>query len=241
MDFVQPIAEFPAAGRLAPAHKVLQRFVRPRPVFALHTVDSPQRAGLEAYIAEQFDAAYHARITGYLPLLLSMQCQGRYSAVAGLRPATDGPLFIERYLDRPIEAELAARSDTPVARRDIFEVGNLVATHRGVSQLFFAILAAVAHRAEVRWAVFSATDKVARIIRKMNFIAYPLAKSDPARLGDEAGQWGRYYDTGPVVLAVDVEATVARLRESLLADAAMSLFGRTIRDLARRLRTANSR
>ncbi len=241
MDLAQPIAGIPGAGRMDVAHRALQRLVRPKPIFSLHGVASPERRELEAYITTRFDEIYQAQITGYMPKLLSMRCNGRYSAVAGLRSAADAPLFVEGYLDQPIEAGLATYSDIPVARRDIIEVGNLVATHRGASQLFFTILVAVAQKAGIRWAVFSATNRVARIIRKMNFVCHLLARSDPARLGNDVSLWGRYYDSEPVVLAVDVEATVARLRESLLADAAMGLFGKVVSELARGLRPANDR
>lgn len=236
MDLVQPIAEIPVAGGLGAARKALQRLVRPKPIFSIHGVSSPERSELEAYIARQFDEIYHAQITGYMPKLLSMRCNGQCSAVAGLRSAADASLFIERYLDQPIEVELAACSDVPTVRRNIIEVGNLVATHRGASQLFFTVLVAVAKAADIQWAVFSATNRVARILRKMNFVCHLLARSDPARLGSDVSLWGRYYDSDPVVLAVDIEATVARLRESLLADAAMRLFGRVVSELARALR-----
>lgn len=241
MDLVQPNAANPVAGRPGVVRKALQRLIRPEPIFSIHGVVSSERSELEAYIARQFDEIYHARITQFMPQLLSMRCSGQYSAVAGLCSAADGPLFIEHYLDLPIEAELAKYSDIPTARRDIIEVGHLVATHRGASQLFFTILVSIAQRAGIRWAVFSATDRVARIIRKMNFVCHQLARSDPARLGNDVSSWGQYYDSKPVVLAVDVDATYAQLCDSLLADAAIGLFGKVVTELAWSLHTVNDR
>ena len=236
MELVQPVAITVTAGRLPTANKALKRLVKPKPIFELHGIGSLDRTRLESYIAREFDDVYDAHITGYLPELFSMQCHGRYSAVGGLRPATDGQLFLEQYLDCPVEDAIGNRFDTPVSRHEIIEVGNLVATHRGATQLFFMMLAAIGLQAGFRWAVFSATDKVARIIHKLNFVVLPLADADPEKLGGGAIAWGRYYETRPVVLAGDIRATVSRLRQSLLADAAMTLFGPTISKLATRLR-----
>jgi len=83
--------------------KALGRLLCSAPAFELHGPDAPDRTALEAYIAAQFALVYDARVSEYLPLLLSMQCQNRYSAVAGLRRASTGRLFVEQYLDEPIE------------------------------------------------------------------------------------------------------------------------------------------
>jgi hypothetical protein len=79
---------------LPTARNALNRLLRPKPVFALHHVHSPQRRALETYIGQQFESAYSATITEFLPQLFSMQCQGRFSAVAGIRAALDGDLFV---------------------------------------------------------------------------------------------------------------------------------------------------
>lgn len=218
--------------RLPAVGKALNRLLTPQPIFSLHEIDSPQRAELEAYIARRFGRAYGATIDEYLPQLFSMQCQGRYSAVAGIRMAVKGELFVERYLDAPIEQVLSGLSQTLILRHHVVEIGNLVATHRGASLLFFILHAAMLHEAGFRWAVFSATDRVATIIDKLNFATVNLGMADPARLGEDVKAWGRYYDTRPTVLATDIVATVARFRQSPLPAAVLRFFSSTITELA---------
>jgi len=214
----------------------LSRLLRPKPVFALHSPYSPERRALETYVAEQFQRAYGATITGFLPALFSMQCQGRFSAVAGIRPALDDDLFVEKYLDEPVELALGGLAPTAVSRSDIVEIGNLVSTHRGASQVFFTLHAAILHEAGFKWAVFAATDQVEKIIRKLNFVTFSLGTADPARLGEDAARWGRYYETKPTVLAAEVSATVERLRQSPLSAAVITFFGDTIAELGRSIR-----
>lgn len=218
--------------RLPAVGTALNRLLTPKPIFSLHDVDSPQRAELEAYITRQFGCAYGATITEYLPQLFSMRCQGRVSAVAGIRVAAKGELFVERYLDDPVEQVLNRFSQTFVVRQNVVEIGNLVATHRGVSQLFLILHATVLYEAGIKWAVFSATDGVAAIIDKLNFVTVNLGLADPECLGEDADQWGRYYDTRPTVLAADIVATVAGFRQSPLPAAVIRIFGGTITELA---------
>ena len=222
--------------RLPSAKNALNRLLRPKPFFALHNIHSPQRRALETYVAQQFDCAYGATITEFLPELVSMQCQGRFSAVAGIRPALDGDLFVEKYLDEPLERTLGRLSSTSVSRSDIVEIGNLVSTHRGACQLFFMLHATVLCEAGFKWAVFAATDQVEKIINKLNFVTFDLGAADPARLGEDAARWGRYYDTGPAVRAADLAATVSQFRQSPLSAAAITFFSDTIAELARSIR-----
>ena len=222
--------------RLPSAKNALNRLLRPKPFFALHNIHSPQRRALETYVAQQFDCAYGATITEFLPELVSMQCQGRFSAVAGIRPALDGDLFIEQYLDEPVERELSRLLQTVVSRSDIVEIGNLVSTHRGACQLFFTLHATVLHEAGFKWATFAATDQVQKIVDKLNFVTVDLGVADPACLGEDVTRWGQYYDTSPTVRAADLAATVARFRQSPLTAAVITLFSDTIAELARSIK-----
>jgi hypothetical protein len=215
--------------------RVLARLLSPKPLFTLHTPYSNDRAAVEGYISSQFAEHYDAQLTEFMPQLISMQCQGRFSAAAGIRPALEGPLFAEQYVNRPAEQILSERLQTPVARSEIIEAGNLAATRPGTSQLFLALTTAVMRRAGFRWGIFTATDQVEKIVRKMNFSVTTLGPADPSRLGPDAACWGRYYETNPCVLIIDIADTEKRLHQSLLSDAALTLFDNTIEDLANRL------
>jgi len=232
MDSSVAILRQSAARQVPAARRALNRLLRLKPSFALHPIHSPQRPQLEAYIQHQFAQAYGARVTEFLPTLSSMQCQGRISAVAGIRVAYGRDLFVERYLDQPVEQILSHPGPTRVARSDIVEIGNLAATHRGATLLFFVFQAAMLYEAGFKWAVYTATEKAARIADRFTAATLDLGPADPARLGGEAACWGRYYDDLPAVHAVNIASVVASLRQSPLPAAAMAMFSDTIGELA---------
>lgn len=74
--------------------------------FTLHSVTSGRRKQLESYVAEQYNRSYGARITHFMPLLLSMSRAGQLEVVVGVRSAYDDALFLEHYLDKPVEQEM---------------------------------------------------------------------------------------------------------------------------------------
>jgi hypothetical protein len=237
MDASTTLCLQPAGLDIPAAKKALNRLLRLKPDFSLNSAYSPQRPALEAYIGQQFESTYGATVTGFLPTLSSMHCQGRISAVAGIRAARENNLFVERYLDESIETILSRLSQTSVNRSDIVEIGNLSATHRGATLLFFVVQIAMLHEAGIKWDVFAATDQVENILSKLNFVSLDLGPADPTRLGDDAGSWGSYYETQPTILATDITATMANLRQTPLTAAVLLLFKDTITELARTMRT----
>ena len=67
----------------------------------------PGRAGIEAFIAQAFLATYGARISHFCDVLIGC-CgdDGAWSAALGYSLAQTGPLFLEHYLDAPLEVAI---------------------------------------------------------------------------------------------------------------------------------------
>jgi hypothetical protein len=64
----------------------------------------PRRACLERFIADVYLRRYGARISHFAEQLIAIQDEaGNWLAAAGYTPATDTPLFVEQYLDVPVE------------------------------------------------------------------------------------------------------------------------------------------
>ena len=92
------------------------------------THDEPGRERLEQFVAETFAQAHGATVHAFMPSMLGLEDGGgRLRCVLGLRGAESGELFLERYLDRPIEESIAqaAGLDSAIPRGTIVEVGNL--------------------------------------------------------------------------------------------------------------------
>lgn len=181
--------------------------------FRLNDGTGAERTRVEDYIAAQFHQFYGARIRHFMPWLLSYGKGSEMHGVLGLRRASHEPLFLEQYLDEPVEAQLGAVAGTPVARTDIVEIGNLVATARGGSRLLFLMLAELFAAVDLTWAIFTATPEVHHLLQKLTDNQHFLCYADGARLGPELADWGSYYATRPAVIAINVKAERERLLE----------------------------
>lgn len=175
---------------------------RNRGMTVRHTVvGSPHRARAEAFISDIFRRHYEAELSSFAPNLMLLEKEDRIAAVAGWRCAGTEKLFLENYLDVPIETAVSRLAGKPVDRRRIVEVGNLAAEVRGGSVEVILTLAAHLDRLGFEWVVFTATSELIGIFRRLGLPPLALAPADPERLGDAVRQWGSYYATHPVVVA----------------------------------------
>jgi hypothetical protein len=168
------------------------------PVHCAH----PARATFEHFIAARFGRAYGAHVTHFLPHLLGVRDGlARWQAAAGYAAAGVQALFLEQYLDGPIEFTLAATLGRPVARAGIVEVGNLAAISAGMARALIPLLARHLHRLGYRWVAFTATRALRNTFYRLGLRPLRLTRADPARLADGGSSWGTYYDHDPVVMA----------------------------------------
>jgi hypothetical protein len=179
--------------------------------------DQPDRARVESYIARRFARCHGARVATFMPRLLAATCGDRLGAALGLRPAATAPLFLETYLDAPVQMALADILGQPVQRARLVEVGNLAASNRHAGQLLVALLIAALRGAGFRWLVFTATRPVRERVAALGLPLHALAAADPARLGAARGVWGRYYDADPWVMAGDLALGVRLMHATPLA------------------------
>lgn len=155
-------------------------------------------------MAERFEHSHQARVKSFLPTLVGLEDRhGQLRCALGYRSAAQERLFLEQYLDLPIEQAIqSSGSRSAAVRRDeIVEVGNLAG--RGcraavylVSQIPRYLLAR-----GFRWIAFTSTDRVREILQGFNAPVLDLGPADPARLDGGAADWGRYYEAHPRVLA----------------------------------------
>lgn len=193
----------------------IQRLQRPAkieramPQLQCYTPQTPHRETVESYIANTFRHEYDARIDHFLPVLLTLETNGVIDAALGIRCAERGELFVEHYLDQSLAAELARRG---FAHNAVIEIGNLVATRKGSSQLLFMLLAELLHLLQRDTGVFTATPQVMQLLGKLGCELTTLCIADGRRLGAQLPQWGSYYASVPQVIAADVATTNANLK-----------------------------
>lgn len=179
---------------------------------SLHAAGTPGRDEVEAFVHEVYGRRYGARVPAFAPMLAGLRDDdGTLVAAAGWRPAGDGTLYLERYLDAPVEQVLARQVGTPPSRSAIFEVGHLAATRSGEGRRLIHALGPVLARAGCGWVVSTLTESLRQLFVRLGVTPLALGVADPAMLGDEAQAWGRYYDHQPVVLAGHLPAALRRL------------------------------
>jgi len=211
---------------------MLRKLLRFNPQFNLHRSGSPDRLDVEHYIADVFAQAYGAEVTSFAPFLMSMHCAGNISAAAGIRPANSAPLFLEQYLDNPVEQVLSSGYGKNIARNEIFELGNLAALRPGVCQLIYLIMAGVMARTGLNYAVFAGTKQVAKGVSKLGFCMETIVAADPARLGSAAANWGSYYNNAPHVMVLDLSKSMDVLNGLPLPSILLSIYESQIAGLA---------
>jgi len=178
----------------------------------LHRRGGSRRCQAESYISEQFHSVHAARVTHFLPTLLSVGDGNGFCSAAGLALASEGQLFSEVYLEGPAQRVISAMRGEPVSRDDIVEIGNLVSTCSGSSLFLFVILAELIARLGYRYAMFTATPEVERLLARLGFRAEPLVVADSNRLPDKGAQWGHYYERRPRVVYGVIQDAIAVAR-----------------------------
>lgn len=166
----------------------------------LMNVVHPERAGAEDFVRETFARSYGAHLSAFYPLLLGIRRQTReYAAVAGVRPAGGQSLFLEHYLDAPIERILG------VERTRIVEIGNLSPAGAGQARWLICMISAFLTGAGFFQVVFTAVPKLSNAFRRMGLPLRKLGEASADRLpAGVADDWGTYYESRPAVFSGDL-------------------------------------
>lgn len=165
----------------------------------LKPVGAGRQTEVKQFIRERYAEAYDAHVTHFGTELLVAGAP-RIEAAVAYTAADVGELFLEQYLDAPVEQCLRRAAHVPVARHQIVEVGNLAACAPGAARIVIAQLIRVLHAEGFVWVTFTATRELANSFRRLGLALHELAPADPARLRDGVSAWGRYYDHHPKVM-----------------------------------------
>ena len=166
-----------------------------------HDANDPQRGELELFVQRAFASRHSARVCSFMPTLLALRNdQGDICSVAGFRSAADQPLFLERYLDEPIEHAIASATRRDVSRSQIVEVGNLAGMNcRSAMRLVLQLPRVLLDRGQ-RWIVFTATDTVRHLLANYRAPLIDIAPAHASRVQGLGDDWGRYYETDPRIM-----------------------------------------
>ncbi|MBL4819732.1 MAG: thermostable hemolysin [Gammaproteobacteria bacterium] len=204
--------------------------------FSLNIPTSHRRVELEQFISDRFSATYGAAIVEFCPLLLSRTDNGHLSSVAGLRPGTVVPLFLEQYLDLSLEDAISGISGSDVSRNEVMEIGNLASNRRIDNKLIFIVLTAVLAKTGYKWVVFTATDQVRLMLRRLQFEPATLCEASATKLLNRNQSWGSYYKSQPRVQAGNVSEAIKLLENNPYTSAQIEKHSEIIGGLVAELR-----
>ncbi|WEK58389.1 MAG: thermostable hemolysin [Candidatus Brevundimonas phytovorans] len=173
-----------------------------------------ERRRVERFIEAAYAEAYGSRILTHYPTLMSVQDEtGALYAAVGFRCAAEDSLFLEHYLEAPVETVLGQAIGAAVPRAEVVEIGSLASSGQGATVFLFAALARHLQHEGRTFAVAVATSELRRIFHKAGLGTLQIARADPDRLADGGGSWGAYYQTDPIVLAGSIKAATAPLHD----------------------------
>ena len=171
--------------------------------FRLETCEAnaSRRAEVERFIRERFRRTHGAVIRTFMPtLLLLTHADGTLAGVAGCRSAAQGPLFLERYLDRPIEDVIARYEGVRVTRSQVVEAGNFACADAHTAREFMSLMPRYLIERRHTWIAFTATVPVRRILRSLGASCTELARAYDACVRGGNDRWGSYYAHDPRVM-----------------------------------------
>jgi len=177
--------------------------------------DHPERAQVIEYIKQTFHRVYAAEPNSFMPHFIRVRDHKRnYKAIIGYRDAECQRLFLEVYLDEPVEAAISRYVGEQVARASIVEVGNLAEAEAGDARIAIIAATAFLYAAGYRWVVFTGVSRLRNAFRRLGLEPKELVEADGSRLSDdERRSWGSYYSGQPIVCFGDIRLGHDNLQE----------------------------
>jgi hypothetical protein len=168
-------------------------------------IEAPEnRRHAEAFIRRQFRREHNARLSHFARHLVALtDAEHQIQACVGFQGAHEAPLFLEQYLDQPIETVIGQLHGSSVPRQAILEVGNLASRYSGCTRRIILSLGHYFLQQGYQWLVITATPQVLNTFSRLGvgLELTPLAPALRERLGQHGDDWGDYYEHQPVVVA----------------------------------------
>jgi len=181
---------------------------------AIHS-NSPEYGQVTTFVHEVFKRTYGANVRSFMSDFVRVRDRhGVMKAVMGYRSAESGPLYLENYLDEPIEVMVSRYMGIPVKRSEIVEVGNLAEASPGDARMAIIGATAFLHAAGFKWVAFTGVTRLRNAFVRLGLSPKQLIEVDERRLSaEEMEQWGSYYAGDPVVCFGSIQEGHDNLQE----------------------------
>jgi hypothetical protein len=174
-------------------------------VFDLVEHTGADRSAAERFISQRFLESFGSIVESFMPRLFTLRTKdGQICGAFGLRSA-NRKLFLEQYLDLPIEKAIMAQTGGIARRQDIVEVGHFSGTFPGAVRAMICLLTERLHREGFEWVTFTGTASLRNAFNRMGLAPLDIQAADAGRLpAAERASWGSYYEHAPRVLVGNI-------------------------------------
>ncbi len=171
-------------------------------LFDIIDANNSRRKQAETMIHARFQEIYGADVHQFMPKFLHLSSRDHHDiAMLGFRPACEEPLFLERYLNCPIETAIASHIGESVPRNTIVEVGNLADFQPGGARAAIVAASAFLYGVGYHWVVFTGVAVLYNAFYRLGLEPVVIAEASQACLSSkEQDEWGNYYEASPKVM-----------------------------------------
>lgn len=174
------------------------------------------RPKLENFISSTYKSIFNARLKTFLPdLVAATTANDEIRAAFGYCDATQDSLFLESYLDSPVETVLSQRVGYTVQRHHIVEVGNLSITKSVDSVKIMRDIAGYLQGLGYEWIVCTATRYLKLLFLKSGTKPISIAKAHISKVTNDGTDWGNYYVTAPEILVGNIDQSITLIEQKI--------------------------
>jgi hypothetical protein len=210
----RPESRLPAQALQTRVHHAARPAAGAGTAFDLFELTGRDRVLAEQFISRRFAESFRARIEAFMPRLFAMyDANDHLCGALGLRSARHR-LFVEHYLDQPIEQAIARRTGACVERASIVEAGHLSGAFPGAMRTMIWLLTERLQRENFQWVAFTGTTALRNAFRRNGLFPLDIGRAAADRLPHEArAAWGSYYDHCPRVFVGRIQDGVQRMMQ----------------------------
>lgn len=201
---------------------------------------SHRRTEVEEFSRNIYRKFYGAELIAFPKefIAITYKTKGLMSCL-GMNYAENSPLFLEQYLDAPIEEELTAITGSNVKREEIVEIGTLAVRSRSTCRMIISALAGLLVKRRKKYLVFTAVKTLRNTLSHLEVPFTTMTTASAERVKDNS-RWGNYYYDAPQVIFVDIDSCTSALKKLMHNASSAVAVGKDPKKTARNIKT-NSR
>lgn len=174
--------------------------------------DSPGRKKVEEFSKNIYRRFYGADLITFPKEFLAITHPSKgITSCLGINYGKDSTLFLEQYLDAPIEEEVTSMTGREVKREDIVEIGTLAVRSKISCRMIIAALVGHLVKKEKKYLVFTGVKTLRNTLTRLGIPFTTLTTARADRVKDNS-KWGSYYEAAPEVVLIDINAGTNALK-----------------------------